>query len=390
MRIKAAYDFLGKPGHATRTVLVAGTNGKGTTAGYLTKYLESKSLNVGLYTSPHLIHVSERFYLTGREVTDSEVYALYRNLESKIPSGIWDELSFFEVITLIGLVLFEKAQVDVRVLEVGLGGRWDATNIVEPVVSVITSIGIDHTEFLGDTIEAITGEKAGVMRPNLPTIVGAVSNIARTVLTQHAQQCNANLEFISEEVKAADFLKHNQELAWRAASYIVDIKDKKIVSEKDVLLWGRFQNLKIENGGSRQLLLDVCHNVAGAEAFANVLRTRLGQGTFPGFVSILSDKDVDGILDVLRSILSPIVLFQGKNMRSFNRLRVGQRHRDLYFFEDFSDAFSASVAQWQNHRPWIVCGSVATVGEVIHFFRAEKTTDGVDNSLLGHSPVPLY
>src|SRR6202789_1369594 len=169
--IRVLLSALGSPHHRFPAVLIAGTNGKGSTAATLASVLTSNGLRTGLYTSPHLAKVNERMRLDRVEIADEPFAALYYRVHDAaqrlVLDGTFPQLpSFFEILTAQAFVYFAEAQVDIAVLEVGMGGRLDATNIVNPLLSVITDISLDHTEWLGSTITAITREKAGILRTN--------------------------------------------------------------------------------------------------------------------------------------------------------------------------------------------------------------------------------
>ena len=169
--IRILLAALGDPHRRFPSVLIAGTNGKGSTAATLASILTSSGLRTGLYTSPHLSRVNERIRLNREEIDDDPFAALYFRVHDAaqrlVLDGSLPQLpSFFEILTAQALLYFAEAQVDIAVLEVGMGGRLDATNIVDPLISVITDISLDHTEWLGSTIAAITREKAGILRRN--------------------------------------------------------------------------------------------------------------------------------------------------------------------------------------------------------------------------------
>ena len=182
-RIKKSYEFLGKPAGNIPAVLIGGTNGKGSTSGFLWSLLAQSLSAVGLYTSPHLMEWSERFQISGRQVDDQDAIALAQELESLLPADLYAELSFFELTTLIAFRLFEREQVAMQVLEVGLGGRWDASNVADPLLSVVVSVSLDHQEYLGQDLRQILREKLGIMRSGCPLFWGQSGEI--TALSGH-------------------------------------------------------------------------------------------------------------------------------------------------------------------------------------------------------------
>jgi dihydrofolate synthase/folylpolyglutamate synthase len=188
--MNALCDALGRPERAFRSVHIAGTNGKGSVTGHRSKRrCAPPGRHVARYTSPHLVRLEERFVIDGREVTISELREaladVQRAVESLIPSGTLNALpTFFECATAAAFVLFRRARVESAVIEVGLGGRLDATNVVSPVVTAITSIDFDHQAQLGDSLTSIAREKAGIVKPGIPLICGPVPHEARAAIDE--------------------------------------------------------------------------------------------------------------------------------------------------------------------------------------------------------------
>jgi dihydrofolate synthase / folylpolyglutamate synthase len=172
--MQTALEACGHPEREHRCILVAGTNGKGTTAAYLAGILQAHGFKVGLYTSPHLIDLRERFRIDGCPVDESLTFEVGRRVMERfgVARGERAPLTFFELTTLMATVIFARSGVDVAVYEIGLGGRLDAVNAIEPELSVVTTIDFDHMQYLGDTIEAIAAEKCGIFRAGIPAIIG--------------------------------------------------------------------------------------------------------------------------------------------------------------------------------------------------------------------------
>lgn len=194
-RVRQFREALDYPDTAYPTFHIAGTNGKGSTVRYLAAILQTSGLRTGSYTSPHLIRFNERVRVNEVPIPDAVIIDFVQQW-----SGLIDdlELTFFETTTMLALEYFRKQQVEVAVLETGLGGRLDATNIVSPVVSIVTSIGLEHTEILGDTIPEIAWEKAGIFKPEIPCVVGAVSSGVREVFEQRAAEIDTPLMYVGE------------------------------------------------------------------------------------------------------------------------------------------------------------------------------------------------
>ena len=425
-RVKAAIEALGQPELLARpTVLVGGTNGKGTTSGFLWQLCAAERWRVGLFSSPHLLNFRERIQVSDRMVSDQDLIEELARLEAEIPPTVFEALSFFEINTVLALRIFARANTDLNILEVGMGGRWDSTNISDPCISVITSIGLDHQQWLGSTHAAIAGEKAGIMRARRPVIWGghrAGTEDAATVLRDTAASLHApfweqgkefDLVGDSIELKLPDcpatsislpqkasrwppFLRQNYANAlavfyWllttakvrapkSTPSQSLEVATKAIDAgavPTPACMRARFDLLELQVpalGRKRSLLLDVCHNTAGAKALVEGLKAT-GLSTpaapkLPALVSILVDKDCDEILDVLREVLSPIVLFATSGERSWTADRVATRHRDLIFAPDFSAALKHLPP---TDKTTVICGSVHAVGEVMRDFKIATT-----------------
>lgn len=198
-RIRQLLAELGDPQLAAPVVHVAGTNGKGSVCAYVTRALVEAGYRVGTYISPHLEHINERVQIDGQPIDDTTLADAIEALDRM--RGEWgtalgvgrDALTYFELMTVVAFQVFAARRVDVVVVEVGLGGRLDATNVVQPVVTAITSIGLDHTEVLGDTLAAIAAEKAGILKPGVPCAVGPVPSEALDAIRRRADQVGAPL-----------------------------------------------------------------------------------------------------------------------------------------------------------------------------------------------------
>ncbi len=206
--IERLTEALGNPQSAFKSLLIAGTNGKGSVTAMADRALRAAGVSVGRYTSPHLVHLEERFAINGELANTEELSDLIDEIRARIDELIANGSleappTFFEVTTAIAFELFRRAGVDAAVLEVGLGGRLDSTNIVEPIATAITSIDFDHEQYLGHTLGAIAAEKAGVMRRGIPVVVGPVAKEAWDVLSSRASLVGARLVDAAAGVTAA-------------------------------------------------------------------------------------------------------------------------------------------------------------------------------------------
>ena len=192
-------EHLNHPELKFKAVHVAGTNGKGSTSHMLASILQEAGYRVGLYTSPHLKDFRERIKINGKEVSKQFVIQFIKRNKSFFEG---QKLSFFEMTVGMAFDYFAKQKVDIAVVEVGLGGRLDSTNIITPEVSVITNIGFDHMQFLGDTIESIAGEKAGIMKKNVPVVIGETQLKSKPIFLDRAKKLNACIVFADQNLNS--------------------------------------------------------------------------------------------------------------------------------------------------------------------------------------------
>jgi len=198
--LKAITELLSRlrnPQNSYKTILIAGTNGKGSTAAMTASILQNAGYKVGLYTSPHLIDVRERIVVNGRKISLREFHRIIAYVKSKIKQPV----TYFEFITAVAFVYFQRQKVDIAMLEVGLGGRLDATNVCQPLVSVITNIAFDHTEYLGNTLESITREKSGIIKQNSICVTAAKQKKVLEILGNVCLRRRAKLYYLNRDIK---------------------------------------------------------------------------------------------------------------------------------------------------------------------------------------------
>ncbi len=342
-------DELGNPQHSFRSVLIAGTNGKGSTAATLASILRESGLRAGLYTSPHLERPNERIRVDGAEISDADFarhyFAVAEAADALVISGkLAQSPSFFEVLTAMAFLRFAEAGIEIAVLEVGMGGRLDATNIVDPLISVITDVSLDHTEWLGPTIAAIAREKAGILRRNgvlvtLPQHPEANQAIGELATELEVRGVNAaayvpalgpaaeleagagyTLEILGREIQVKSPLagahqRRNIALAIAAAveleqNHSVPITADSIEQGIRNTQWpGRLEMLR---RGNITWVLDVAHNPAGAWALRSGLRSILGREAEAGHTrtlvfSCLKDKPVAELAQILFPLFNRVI-----------------------------------------------------------------------------------
>nr|WP_321244359.1 folylpolyglutamate synthase/dihydrofolate synthase family protein [uncultured Psychroserpens sp.] len=289
-----------------KSIHVAGTNGKGSTSHMIASILQEAGYKVGLYTSPHLKDFRERIKINGKEISKQFVIGFIKRNKLFFEQ---QQLSFFEMTVGMAFDYFAKQKVDIAVIEVGLGGRLDSTNIITPEISVITNIGMDHTQFLGTTYEAIATEKAGIIKPNTPVIIGETQKETKDVFIGVAKVNTAKIYFaddITSDYKSdlkGNYQKHNIKTATRAlhvlneASFNISEENIRIGLQnviKNTGLKGRWQELQL----APKVICDTAHNKEGLTYIVK----QIGQEhykTLHMVFGVVSDKDLDSILPLL-------------------------------------------------------------------------------------------
>jgi dihydrofolate synthase/folylpolyglutamate synthase len=313
------------PGKGQRAVHVAGTNGKGSVCAMIDAISRAQGYRTGLFTSPHLVTYRERIRVDGEMIAEEKVAEGLATIRRLISD--WEpHPTFFEITTALALVHFKECGCEVIALETGLGGRLDATNAVEPIVSAITPIGYDHQTWLGNTLEEIAGEKAGIIKARIPVVSAVQEPGAEKVLRARATECAALLEIVSEPYRktrlalAGAHQKQNAALAiaaLRAGGITVD--DQAITRGLADVRWpARFQRW------DERTIIDGAHNPAGANVLAETWREQFGNERATTILTVLRDKDVAGIWRALAPIARNVILPHARNERAFAPDEVGQ------------------------------------------------------------------
>lgn len=404
MRTLAA--ALGHPQQQFRSVLIAGTNGKGSTASMLASIAQAAGHRVGLYTSPHLSRVNERIQIDGAAISDDDFARLYFRVdeagarllrEGRLPQ----HPSFFETMTAVGFLYFAENAVDLAVLEVGMGGRLDATNIVEPLLSIITDISLDHTEWLGTTVAAIAREKAGILRPNgtlvtLPQHPEANQSLGEVAVAlgvrgvsaveymppQHAAENDAawgatySVTALGETVQLAPALAgthqhRNAALAVAAASELCNshgyiITPQNIANGIRTTRWPGRLELFPRTSARCAVLLDVAHNPAGAWTLRSALNSFPDASRQTLLFGCLRDKAFQEMAQILFPLFDRVVLTPVDSPRSADVEDLASVARAVGVQTQIAAGPLAGLAMAQQQTPrdaLIVCaGSVYLVG----------------------------
>ncbi|WP_441251696.1 bifunctional tetrahydrofolate synthase/dihydrofolate synthase [Kitasatospora sp. McL0602] len=352
-RIAALMDVLGEPQRAYPSIHITGTNGKTSTARMVEQLLNTFELRTGRYTSPHVESVTERISLDGMPISAERFVETYRDIEPYL--GMVDEqqpvaLSFFEVLTAMAYAAFADAPVDVAVVEVGMGGSWDATNVIDGAVSVITPISLDHTDKLGNTTGEIAVEKSGVIKPGAITVVAqqqldAAQTILRRAVEVDATVAREGMEFgvrhrevavggqvvtlrglAGEDYEDIFLPLHGAHQAQNAALALAAVEaffgiggarpgkldiDKIRQAFAGVTSPGRLEVVR----RSPTILLDAAHNPGGAEAAVAAIAESFGFTRLIGVIGTSGDKDVSGLLAAFEPILAEVVITENSTHR---------------------------------------------------------------------------
>ncbi|WDO14321.1 bifunctional folylpolyglutamate synthase/dihydrofolate synthase [Flavobacterium sp. WW92] len=298
-------NHLHNPEKEIKTIHVAGTNGKGSTSHFLASILQEAGYKTGLYTSPHLKDFRERIKIDGKDISEDFVVSFIAQNKSFFEEN---QLSFFEMTVGLAFDYFRQEKVDIAIIEVGLGGRLDSTNIITPLLSVITNIGMDHVQFLGNTMEKIAFEKAGIIKPNIPVVIGEYTSQTKPVFDKKASETQSEIFFASDiiqetypSVLLGDYQKQNKKTVLQAIRVLQSQKQFQISEEnikngfwnvvKNTGLQGRWQQLK----QVPKVICDTAHNKHGLE----IVMHQVNNQKFDKLhivLGVVNDKDLDDVL----------------------------------------------------------------------------------------------
>ncbi|MFW2078907.1 bifunctional tetrahydrofolate synthase/dihydrofolate synthase [Acinetobacter sp. ULE_I010] len=388
-RVIPVAEQLGVMKPQAKVITVAGTNGKGSTTTTLAAILNAQGLNIGLYQSPHIYRFNERVKLAGQEVDDQSLIDAFVQVDQA--RRVCDlSLSFFEATTLAAFVIFKQKQCDVWILEVGLGGRLDVVNVIDPDIAVITNIGLDHTDWLGDTIEKIAYEKAGIIRPHIPVIFGGVQDLPQAIQNK-ADECQAKLFTVNRDY-FYDYADDGQ--SWNFAGSGVTLKlplghlaienistavaailvsgltvSQNAIAQgiQNAQLQGRFEIRKIKD---KTVIFDAGHNPHGVDFLLKQLQKFLEcNKQYTEVVSVfsmLSDKDIDSVIKLLKNTVLKwkIAALIVPRAAPLEQLQAALQGETVEQFNCVQAAFQSALADTKNNQLILVCGSFHTLEAV--------------------------
>jgi dihydrofolate synthase/folylpolyglutamate synthase len=392
----------GDPHRAYRVIHVGGTNGKGSTAAMVASVLREAGYAVGLYTSPHLIDFTERIRVDGRPISRAQVVALTDELRAVLPPDL--EPTFFEFTTVLAFLAFARARVDVAVVEVGMGGRLDATNLVQPLVSVITNVTADHQRYLGDTVSEIAREKAGIVKPYTPLVTAAGSPEALSVLVARAQELAAPVILVGRDVRvdgespaAFSYRGSSWNLPGLSCPLLGGHQMTNAATALGALEAASARGLSVDPGAvSRglarvrwegrlelvkarpRIFVDGAHNPAGAEALAEFLKAERARnaGRLIVVFGILADKDLSGIIERVGPLADEVVLTEPTHRRAASvealRAAASTLSVPVRVIPSMARALEETEARLAGDDWCMVTGSLYTVGEVKAIYQGRR------------------
>ncbi|HEY3767870.1 MAG TPA: folylpolyglutamate synthase/dihydrofolate synthase family protein [Candidatus Angelobacter sp.] len=418
-------EALGNPQRKLQSVLIAGTNGKGSTAATLASIVQTAGYRTGLYTSPHLLRVNERIQINQEPISDAEFAVIYDRVEGCAHQLVergelpW-HASFFEMLTAMAFEYFASAGVDLAVLEVGLGGRLDATNIVDPLISVITDIDFDHQNFLGNTLPEIAREKAGILRPKgivvlLPQHPVVNETLGKEIMARDARAVSAvkhmpsmtpvadddmnqsavvhnqfTLAVMKKEIKVDFPLAGRHQLRNLALAITASEEINKLgfhVSAEDIeqgirsTSWpARFQVIA-PSDGFPEIVLDVAHNPAGAWALRSALSTFYEGRPLTFIFGAMRDKAIGEIADIIFPLADRVVATHAENPRAASPQQIAElgarTQTEILQANSVPEALERARALARSGGVIVITGSIYIVGEALGILARKPVRQGV-------------
>ncbi len=416
-RIRDLTDLLGRPQDSYPVIHITGTNGKTSTARIIDELLRELGLRTGRFTSPHLVSVTERICLDGEPIDPDRFAAGYHELApylEMVDARHDSRLSYFEVLVALAYATFADAPVDVAVVEVGMGGAWDATNVADGKVAVVTPIALDHSDYLGDTIEQIAEEKAGVIKPGNLVVVGRQPDEAVEVLARRALEVGATImmEDANFAVKERRLAVGGQLFALRGLAGDYDELSLPLhgahqasnaacaVAAVEAFVGGAREPIdteavrnalaRVDSPGRLEILrrsptimIDAAHNPAGARALRETIQEEFSFTKLVGVVAVLADKDVRGILEELEPILEKVVVTENSSPRRLPVADLASVAQQVFGTKrtiraaSLPDAIDVAVGQVEEDAIFggagvLLTGSVVTAGDARHLLRGAQ------------------
>jgi dihydrofolate synthase/folylpolyglutamate synthase len=369
--------YLGNPEKNIKSIHVAGTNGKGSTSHLLAAVLQEAGYKVGLYTSPHLKDFRERIKINGADIAEESICEFINQHKTFFEQH---QLSFFEMTVGLAFDYFAKEKVDIAIIEVGMGGRLDSTNIITPLVSVITNIGLDHTQFLGNTLELIAGEKAGIIKHDAPVVIGEYNSETKKVFINKAEKEKTTIYFASDLIDKTypsaligDYQLHNKKTVLQTIKILQEVSTFKVNGENcrngflNVIakthLQGRWQVLQ----DNPKVICDTAHNKDGIQIVMNQLRKELFSKLHI-VLGLVNDKNLAEIVPLFPK--NAIYYFaKPNNLRGLDAVFLQQKAAEFELkgevYNSVINAYEHALQQAHPDDVIYVGGSTFVVAEIV-------------------------
>lgn len=370
-------EHLNHPEKELECIHVAGTNGKGSTSHLLASVFQEAGYKVGLYTSPHLKDFRERIKINNEEISEEFVCEFVANNKSFFETN---DLSFFEMTVGLAFEYFVKEKTDINIIEVGMGGRLDSTNIITPLVSVITNIGFDHTQFLGNTLESIAFEKAGIIKNNIPVVIGEYTTETKKVFLTKAKETNSDIYFASDLINETydsdllgDYQIHNKKTVQQTIK-VLESQNKFNVSVENIK--NGFQNVKKNNGllgrwqqlnENPKIICDTAHNAHGLKIVLNQIQNEKFDELHI-VLGLVNDKDLSDILPLFPK--NAIYYFCKPNIPRGLNAGILEENAKKYnlkgkVYNSVSNAYANAIKNSNTNDFIYIGGSTFVVAEVL-------------------------
>ena len=418
---RRAVELLGDPQRSYRVIHVTGTNGKTSTSRIIERILREHGLRTGRFTSPHLINLNERIAIDGEPISNEILYEVFKDIEpvlDMVDQELLDQgdsrLTFFEALAALAFAAFADAPIDVLVLEVGMGGAWDSTNVADGDVAVFTPIDLDHQERLGETLAEIAETKSGIIKSGAAVVSAVQPQEALEVLERVSGEIAETFKILGQDFTVTEYIEseigitfsveglagkyenlfiplHGAYQAANAAVAIAAVEEflggataplADIILRPalaDVSSPGRLQVVS----KSPRIILDAAHNPHGAASLASALENSFGLPHVVGVVSILAEKDAEGIFRHLETVMAEVIITKSTSVRANSTAELAAIAREVFgddrvsVEEDFRDALSLAELRLPPtpNSTIVVTGTVSLIGDVIKFRQIQEDSD---------------
>ncbi len=368
-RVEKLLSTFDNPHLKTKTIHVAGTNGKGSTCSFIASILTEKGEKVGLFTSPHIFDFKERIRINGTTISEDDVVSFCAKLqEIELPF----QPSFFEITFVMAMEYFATQNCTYAIIETGLGGRLDATNVVQPLLSIITNIGLDHQQFLGHSIAEIAAEKAGIIKKNIPVFVAEETAQTKNIFLTHAQEKQTSINFLKPSHTKVDGIANYQQTNLQTAIQALSIIDIDVIDAevslalknlfKNTGLFGRFQEIK----SSPRIIIDAAHNEAGIKILLKELQDTPHE-KLKFIVGSSGDKDLKKLIANLpQSSELYLCVFKNERSTTYHELSelAAENGSVKKVYKEINQAINEIVSDTLSNETIVICGSFFLISDI--------------------------